>query len=201
MFKRTATPNPKLIYTFRPSILAIKLHFKVFLITLLVPFYIVYASEIGTTGLAIGIGGAIGLIFGGKAAHYGLDMCFSKCSLYTTHLEYRTGWVKIHRRVLKYENIVDVSYSQNVHDRILHFGKIMITTKGAERMLEMKMIGAPHKRYQLIKKILNIRRSNPALLQKYIHDHGPINLVDYEDIKESEQKEKKKLKKAKADAA
>jgi len=201
MFRRPTAPDPKLIYSFKPSILAIILHFKVFLFTLLVPFYIVYSSEIGTMGLAMGIGGATGLIFGGKAAHYGLDMCFSKCSLYTTHLEYRTGWVKIQRRVLKYDNIVDASYTQNVHDRLLNFGKIMITTKGVERMLEMKMIGAPYKRYKIIKKILNIKRGNPALLQKYIREHGPVNLVDYEDIIKSYQKEKNKAKDAKADAA
>lgn len=168
--------DPKLIYSFKPSVLAIILHFKIFLITLLLPAYIIYSA--GQVTLAAGVGITTGLIFGGKAAHYGLDMCFSKCCLYTSHLEYRTGWVKIHRRVLKYENIVDVSYSQNIHDRILHFGKIMITTKGMERTLEMNMIGSPYKRYKIIKKILNIARSNPVLLRNYIKEHGPIDVVE-----------------------
>tara|TARA_Y100000310_G_C20599328_1_gene772182 strand:- start:319 stop:849 length:531 start_codon:yes stop_codon:yes gene_type:complete len=165
-----------LVYTFRPSVLAILLHFKVFLITLLVPFYIVYSA--GKPSLAIGIGVATGLAFGGKPAHYGLDMCFSKCSLYLNFLEYRTGWVKIQRRVLKYDNMVDVSYSQNVHDRLLHFGKILITTKGVDRTLEMKMIGAPYQRYKVIKKILNMARSNPALLAQFAREKGPINVIE-----------------------
>ena len=99
-----------LIYSFKPSVLAIILHFKIFLVTLLLPAFIVYTA--GRTGLAVGIGVATGLVFGGRAAHFGLDMCFSKCSLHTGHLEYRTGWINIQRRVLKYENMVDVSYSQ-----------------------------------------------------------------------------------------
>jgi len=168
--------DSRLVYTFKPSLLAIILHFKVFLITLLVPFYIVYSA--GKPGMALGIGIGTGLIFGGKTAHYGLDMCFSRCSLYTTHLEYRTGWVKIQRRVVKYENMVDVSYSQNVHDRVLRFGKIMITTKGVERTLEMKMIGSPYSRYKIIKKVLNMANSNPRLLADFAKQRGPIGIVE-----------------------
>jgi len=165
-----------LVYTFRPSILAIILHFKIFLLAGLIPFYIVLTA--GQKNAAIGVGIGMGIVFGGKAAHYGLDMCFSKCCLFTTHLEYRTGWVKLQRRVLKYENMVDVSFSQNVHDRILHFGKIMITTKGVERTLEMKMIGSPYKRYKIIKKVLNIANSNPRLLAKYVKEHGPVDVIE-----------------------
>lgn len=163
----------KLVYSFRPSILAILLHFKIFLITLTLPFYIIYSA--GKPELALGIGITSGILFGGRAAHYGLDMCFSKCSLYLNHLEYRTGWVKIQRRVLKYDNMVDISYSQNVHDRILHFGKLMITTKGVERTLEMKMIGNPYERYKILKQILNLAKSKPRLLKEYIYKNGPIN--------------------------
>jgi len=171
-----------LIYSFKPSLLAIILHFKIFLLAGLIPFYIIYSA--GDTGIALGAGIFGGLIFGGRAAHYGLDMCFSKCALYTSHLEYRTGWVSIQRRVLKYENMVDVSYMQNVHDRVLNFGRIMITTKGVERKLEMKYIGAPYRRYQIIKKIINIAKHNPTALDNFVKNVGPLNIVNYKtDVK------------------
>lgn len=165
----------KLIYSFRPSKLAIGMYFKLFALTFLLPFLLVITVK---PLLAVGIGVTTAVVFGGKAAVLGLDKCFTKCSLYKSYLEYKEGWFHIHKKVIKYDNIVDVSYTQLFSQRLFGYGTVAITTKGLEKTLKMDMIGIPDKRYKMIKQIITLAQKNPALLNQMAELHGPIEIPE-----------------------
>lgn len=149
------------LYSFGPSKLAIIARIFLVIFTFGIPFAIVFST--GKTILALAIGAGSAVLFSGKTFYTSMDLLSSRCKLYKDYLEYRTGWIRKHQRMLKYENIVDISYSQKFYERLLNHGTILITIKGsAERKLEMPLLRSPKQKYSLIKKVTELARGNSA---------------------------------------
>ncbi len=143
----------KLLYLFKPSTLIIGLHLKFPIWFFLGPFLILSFAKGLQEGLTAG--GLSVLIFGFPFIKHGLDLAFTKCFLYKDHLESTHGWIQIHRRVINFNKVVDVAYTQNVLERILNIGEIMITTTSVHHVkLIIPAVGKPATVFREIRKIV-----------------------------------------------